>query len=365
MVNVTTSVVDYIHASDSAGSVDSGGNIYVPNGSTVTLNYGSANSTACSISNGQTTSALPNTYGSVSPKEINPASYSAASAWKYTLTCTGAGGATATASVNIHVSSQPLAPQVFLTALGEDSNGIAYLPTSGTGGLTVDWVSINATSCSFTGGNLAGSVALIGSATATQVDTYVLTCVGPGGSATGSVKILAHASTVSFTATGEKSFGAWAPGNEYAVLSKLGLTLSWSSANATSCYVSVTSAPVIPPFEGNSLPAGQPIVSGSVPLVGSASSSSIFTVATTGEDKYTITCTGAGGTASSSIYIFSPRYCLPMGNPSKPNGASGILNGVYGSYVNSTCWKYSCNLGGLGIQKTEITTQSCLVNPNQ
>jgi hypothetical protein len=186
----------------------------------------------------------------------------------YTLTCTGDGGS-ASESVTVAVNEAPVpVPVVNLSAsaLTIDQGQTA----------TLNWNPTDATSCTASASaddNWSGTrSASPGSENVSPgvTSTYTLTCTGDGGTASESVTITVNtapaavAPIVTLTASP-------------ASVSRGGtITLSWSSTDATSCTAS-----------GNWF--------GTRPTAGSES------IAISNSVTFTLTCSGDGGSASSSV----------------------------------------------------------------
>ena len=226
----------------------------VASGGSTTLNWSSTNAASCTASGGWTgTKALS---GSEARTGI-------AATTTYTLTCTGAGG-TAAQSVTVTVASGPTVPTVTLSAT----------PSTVTSGnsSTLSWTSTNATSCTASGG-WSGSKATNGSevrSNLTATATYTLTCSSGGTSAAQSVTITVNPAplpTVSLTATPPS------------VVSGGSSTLNWSTTNATSCTAT----------------GGW---SGAKNLTGTEVRNGL-----TANTSFTLSCTGAGGTATQTVTV--------------------------------------------------------------
>jgi len=218
-------------------------------GGSATLTWSSTNATSCVIepdvgdvaTTGSTT---------VSPSETTT----------YTITAIGPGG-TATASVAVIIAS----PSVSLSAYPE----IISLG----GSATLTWSSTNATSCVIEPGignvDVSGSIAV----SPTTLTTYTITATGPSGSATATATISISEPDVTISADpetiqiGESS------------------TLTWSSTNATSCFIE--------------------------PGVGDVATTGSTTVSPSETTTYTITAIGPGGTATASVTV-ALRYPVPI-----------------------------------------------------
>ncbi len=223
-------------------------------GQSSTLTWSSTNATSCTGSGFATGSARS---GSVSVTPVTTTTYS--------VTCTN-GSTSATANATITVTGS--APTASLTAN----------PASITAGKssTLSWSSTNATAC--TGNGFSTANALSGSLAVTPAatKTFSVTCTKGSASATASatVTVTATAPTASLTAS---------PASITAGQSS---TLSWSSANATSCT-------------GTGFSTGG-AVSGSV-TVTPATTITYLVVCSNGSNSASATATvsiGAGSTAS-------------------------------------------------------------------
>ena len=139
---------------------------------------------------------------------------------------------------------------------------------------TLTWSSTNATACSASG-DWSDSIATSGTKTFSESTagskTYTITCTGAGGSATDSATV---------TVTNPAAPTATITSNVSSVLVNNSFTLTWSSTNATSCTASGS-------------------WSDSIATSGTQS----VTETETGIKTYTITCTGAGGSATDSATV--------------------------------------------------------------
>ena len=226
----------------------------VASGGTATLNWSSANATSCTASGG---------WSGTKTLSGSEARTGLAATTTYALTCTGAGG-TAVQSVTVTVAAGPTPPTVSLSAT----------PTTVTSGSssTLSWTTTNATACTASGG-WTGSKSVNGSElrpNLTATASYTLTCTGTGGSASQSVTVTVNPApmpTVSLTAT------------PTSVASGGSSTLNWSTTNASSCTAT----------------GGW---SGAKGLNGSEVRSGL-----TATTSYTLSCTGAGGTATQTVTV--------------------------------------------------------------
>jgi len=227
-------------------------------GKSATLNWSSSNVSSCTASGAWSGSLATSGSKSVTP--------SATGTQVYTLTCTGASGS-ASGSASVAVTNTTAVPTVSLSAN----------PTSMTLGksATLLWSTTNATSCTASGA-WSGSFATSGSwsvtPTATGTPVYMLTCTGAGGSAKGSASV----AVTNTTAVPTVSLSA----NPTSMTLGKSATLLWSTTNATSCTASGA-------------------WSGSFATSGSWS----VTPTATGTPVYTLTCTGAGGSAKGSASV--------------------------------------------------------------
>lgn len=222
------------------------------NGS-ATLTWSSTNATSCNASGAWSGAKLTSGTAALS---------SLTTTGTYTLTCSGAGGS-ASQPVTITVTAPPT-PEITLYA---SPTAVAY-----NGSTTVTWSITNATSCSASGG-WSGNKATSGTQTfsaLTATTTYSLACSGAGGSASQSATVTVQAApapTVSLSA------------NPASVAYNGGTTLTWSSANATSCTASGA-------WSG-----------------AKATSGTMVLAALTSSGNYTLSCSGAGGSVNQSVAI--------------------------------------------------------------
>ncbi|MCX7067890.1 MAG: hypothetical protein NTW85_09390 [Methylococcales bacterium] len=225
------------------------------------LAWTSTNATSCTASNAWSGNQL--TSGKLTLSALlNTATY--------TLVCNGNGGST-TKSVTINVTPNVTPPAAPTVSLSANPSSIVSGASS-----VLNWTSTNATSCTASNawsGNQLTSGQLTVSALLNTA-TYTLVCNGNGGSATNSVTITV-APNVTPPAAPTVSLTASPP----SITSGASSVLNWSSTNATSCVAS------------NGW-TGAKAVSGS-----------FTTPALTTTTSYTLTCTGASGTANQSATI--------------------------------------------------------------
>lgn len=183
------------------------------------------------------------------------------------LLCTGLGGV-ATAGATVQV--QTPAPTLRLTATPSPA------PFGST--IVLGWTTTDATGCvaskDWSGPRSAQGNDYIPAGTVATTKHFALTCNGPGGSVSAETSVVVQAPppplpTVSLTATPTSA----AAGST--------ISLSWSTSNATSCTASANWA-------------GARSISGR---------ESIYAPAIEGTAPFTLTCTGAGGSASATASV--------------------------------------------------------------
>jgi len=301
-----------------ANGVD--GPLAVVSGTSLGLSWTSTNATSCVASSGWSgTKALS---GSESSGSLT-------SSTTFVITCTGAGG-TATDSVQVNIATTP-SPTVDIKANG--SNGpitVAY-----GGSATLSWTSTNATVCTaYNAPGWGGMKNIFGTqqmANLTSSATFMITCANAGGTATDSVTVNVTSPspvpTVDLTANGV--------GGTVAITSGTSVNLGWESTNATSCVAS----------------SGW---SGTKALSGTEQTGII-----TFQKTYTITCTGAGGTASDSVVVTIAVGTLPAVDISanNSNGPITITSGSSAELRWTSANATSCTAsGGWSGQKALFST---------
>lgn len=227
----------------------------VPLNGSSTLTWSSTNATSCNASGG--TGGWAGSKATTGTQSITGIT----AATTFTLACTGTGGTTQrNASVQLQAG-----PTITFSAN----------PTTVASGArsTLTWAAQNATGCAASGA-WAGNKATSGSeqtAALTQASQFVLDCTGAGGTSSRSITV-----QVSGPATATVSISA----NPTSVPVNGTTTLTWSSANATSCTASGS-------------------WSGSQPTSGTWTSGALSNNAT-----YTLTCNNsAGAPASNSVSV--------------------------------------------------------------
>ena len=233
----------------------------------------------------------------------------------FTLSCTGAGGS---ASQSVTVSVTAAAPTVSLSAS----------PSTVTKGATsaLSWSSANASSCSASGA-WSGNKALIGSQVTVPLNadqTFMLTCTGEGGSAKQSETVTVGAATAPVVHL-QANPSTLQPGQS--------ATLQWSALNATACTASG-------PWSG-----------------GKAISGTQSTGAVTANVTYTLSCSGAGGSAAQSTTVSvtgpAPTVSLTASQSSISKSASTRLN--WSSTHATSCTASGAWSGGKGLQGAQST----------
>ena len=254
-------------------------------GDTAVATWSTQNASACTSTGAWTGSmALSNNAG----QTLGP--FSQAGTYTFGANCTGPGGS-GVASQTITVGTVPAPGIQFQLSPAAIKPGDSA---------TLTWSSTNTTSCTGTGGTGSDGWAATqpgsnvsgfntGAITTPGTYTYNLSCDGAGGSSQESRVLSVDASapaappTVSINA--QPAF--LPPGQS--------TTLSWSTSNATSCTAS-----------GGT---GSDGWSGSRPV--SSNATSMGPLNTVGSYSYTLSCTGAGGTASKSIAVVVSNNPLP------------------------------------------------------
>jgi hypothetical protein len=158
----------------------------IPAGTTSKLTWSSKNATSCVGSDGWTGTEATSGTHNVSPTSTTT----------YTLSCTSsAGTAAASTKITVDAAAAVPAPTVTLTA--------SSTTISSGGSSTLTWSTLNASSCTASGG-WSGTEAVSGthSVSPTATTTYTLTCTGTGGSTTASDTVTVSATTSTPPASG-------------------------------------------------------------------------------------------------------------------------------------------------------------------
>jgi hypothetical protein len=205
------------------------------------------------------------------------------------------------------VASGPSPPTVSLAAM----------PTSVTSGgsTTLTWSSTDATQCTASGawsGNKATSGSA-GSGALSSDSSFTLTCTGAGGSGSDTISV-----TVTAPQPGAPQVQLDAAPAAVGVGESA--TLTWSSTNATQCMASGDWS-------------GSKMTSGSEDTGALASSGS-----------YTLTCTGASGSASDTELVTVAAAPPPAGGSTGSSSGGGALD-----------WSWLALLAGAALRKSHLT----------
>jgi hypothetical protein len=272
-------------------------------GQSSSLAWTTNGATACTASGGSGSDGWGGTVAPASTgTSIGP--LNSIGVYVYSLVCTGPGGTSLPASAIV---------TVVLATPAATINSFTANPTVVQAGqsTSLSWSTGNATSCTAGGGTgsdgWTGTVGTsstgmsIGPLSAGSI-TYTLTCSGPGGSsAPNSLTVVVNPATppapiVTLVANGA-SPATVAPGGT--------LTLAWSSTNATSCTASGGSSSNW---------------SGTQSL--SSTGISVTPVTVPGVYSYTLTCSGTGGSGSSTVQVtVMPTQSYDCGIPGMPTQA--------------------------------------------
>ena len=249
-------------------------------GQSAVINWSSNNATSCTASGAWSgTQAISGSFNAT-PAVVG--------AYTYTLACSGMGGSV-TGSATVTVTAPQSPPTVELTAS----------PTAVSVGspLTLNWSSINATACTASGA-WSGTMPTAGTSTqlpaSAGTDTYTLTCSGAGGSANASATV-----TVSTAPSPSVSITV----SPTMIVQGQSASLSWSSANATSCMASGAWS-------------GTQSVSGSL----------VVTPASNGALVYTLTCAGGSGSSGASATLTVSVPAVAVTAVSGRVGGGGALD---------------------------------------
>ncbi|NOY63571.1 MAG: hypothetical protein GXP10_10575, partial [Gammaproteobacteria bacterium] len=241
--------------------------VVILNSSALSLPYGGNAELSWSTSNAQSCNASGDWSGTKATSSTSTMVGPLTTDSSYTLTCNGAGGTTSD-TISISVAAAPPPPPVSV-ALSATPNPVDY-----DGQTTLSWIASDASSCQASGA-WSGAKSLSGSestAALRTTTTYTLTCDGPGGQAIEQLTV---------------NVGP-APQPPLVTLSSSALSLpyggttqlSWSASNAQSCSASGDWS-------------GAKAVSSSSTTIGPLTTNS----------SYTLTCSGAGGSTSSTVSI--------------------------------------------------------------
>jgi hypothetical protein len=250
-------------------------------GQATSFSWTTTGATVCSASGGSGADAWQGAQP-VNSSGTSSGAIAAAGSYSYTLTCTGAGGSTAQ-SVDVVVNAAYTAPPVTV----DMSISPAQIVAGNSAALT--WSTANASACTASG-SWSGSEPLLGAGVSTGtlttpgVYSYTLSCtgVGGGGSQIDTLTVTAAPAVISQFAASPATVTAGGA-----------TTLSWSTAEATSCTASGGST-------GDAWTGAEPTGSTGTPITPSS---------TPGTYIYTLSCTGPGGVGmpqSASVTVVSP-----------------------------------------------------------
>jgi hypothetical protein len=221
-------------------------------GGSTTLSWSTIAATSCAASGAQDFT------GTQSPSGQQTVTIASAGTTTYTLTCTNASGVSASSSVSL-TDTVPAAPTLTI-----GSNALVL----GTSTL-LTWSDANAAGCTATGswsGTLPASGSRRVTPTSAGTETYSLTCANAEGTS--------PASTASLAVTAPPVAPTLSLASSSIVLGG-STTITWSSANASSCTASGA-------WNGALATSG----------------TQTLTPTLTGTDTYTLTCTNAAGTSA-------------------------------------------------------------------
>jgi hypothetical protein len=247
-------------------------------GGSTTLAWSTIHASSCVASGGWSGSEA--TSGSVI---VTP---TAAGTTTYTLTCSNASGTAAASSATLAATSGT-PPGVPTLALAASSVAVGK-------STTLSWSSTSALSCTASG-SWSGTRATSGTETITPTavgtETFTLACSNNGGSS--------PATSVTLTATAAVAAPA-APTltlEKTSVPADSSLTITWSSANATSCTASGSSNAVSSGWTG----------------VLAASGTSTLTPDTLGTFTYTLTCSNSAGASPTTTVTLTVTAATDTG----------------------------------------------------
>jgi hypothetical protein len=288
-------------------------------GQSTVLAWSSSGATSCTASGGTGSDGWNGSVGTSSTgTSVGP--FNAAGVYVYSLTCTGAGGTGVPSSVSVTVSNAPTAAGI-----------IAFTASPGTvrsgQNATLAWSTSGATSCTAGGGTgsdgwsgtegTSSAATVVGPLTTVGTVVYTLTCTGPGGtSPTRTASVMVTAAT-----PGQPTVTLSIDGNNPAQIQPgQAPILAWSSTNATSCSAS----------------GGTGSDGWSGAQATSATGHTLNAIGTPGIYSYTLTCTGPGGSGSSTValtVISSSGAQCAIGQPSTlllapAASAASAVNGI-------------------------------------
>jgi hypothetical protein len=254
--------------------------------SSTTLYWSAIDATGCVVTaSAGSGSALVNPLAASGYATLTP---TVAGTATYTFTCSNAFGTSATSSAHLTVTSgtPPAAPALKLTATSVQVGKST----------TLAWSSVNATGC-IASGSWSGTLAASGSQTITPaavgVETFTLACSNLGGTSA--------ATSVSLTATPEV-VTALAPTmtlGATSIAASTSTTITWASANASSCTSSGSSNTVTAGWaSGTQAPRG----------------TYTLTPVTTGTYTFTMACSNSAGVSPSTTVTLTVTAAPTIGS---------------------------------------------------
>jgi sugar lactone lactonase YvrE len=314
-------------------------------GGSVALTWGETNAASCTASGGITGDGWAGSTLAISQStssgtfSVNTPASTPAGPYTYTITCTEDLDATVkpTASAILTVTGPVIAPPTVNLTLNPTS-----IPSDGSVPATLQWTTVNATSCTASGtwaGTpvtplASGSIQVAPSTPGTY--TYGLICTGAGGPSLLSSATLTVTTPVIVPAPAV-TLGV-SPSSIAVGASAL---LTWSSTNATSCVA------------GGAW-SGAQNVSGTLSV----------SPTTAGPYSYTLSCTGAGGTSPVSsvvLNVTAPSPPVAISNPNAlkiHNGKLYVANSGSGQVLI-----YSPGPSGTMVQQPALNLKAGLSNP--
>jgi len=255
--------------------------------------------------------------------------------YTFTLACVGADDSIAIASDVVTVS-----PPVSISSFSASPD--SFLEGGGT---TLSWVTADATSCTPSGGTgVWDSLSIDLPSGSTQIDiaaegtyTFTLTCDGVGGSAAVETEVVTVSRPVTIS-----SFGALPD----AVLEGGSTTLSWATADATSCT----------PSGGT---GGWDALTLEFP-----NGSALIDIATAGTYTFTLTCGGAEGSTAveTEVVTVSPPVTISSFGALPDAFIEGGNTTISWATADATSCTPSGGAGGWDALTLELPTGSALID---
>ena len=296
-------------------------------GQSTNLSWTSVDATSCTGSGGTGSDGWSGSH-STSSNGTSVGPFANAGTYTYSLACAGPGGLGAVQSTTVTVTAPPPAA----TVVGFSANPNAV--TVG-GSTNLIWSTSGATSCSASGGaggdGWGGSVATssagtsVGPLSSAGTYVYTLTCTGPGGAsapANATVSVGAATPPATIVSLNASPTSITAGGST---------TLSWSSANATSCTAA----------------NGAPNSGWSGTLPASSAGTVVGPLSVPGTYTYSLVCSGSGGDSGLSSVIVNVD---PLTPPATVTGLSLTPSSIQAGQSTSIAWSTanasSCTASG-------------------